>query len=156
MVLSEHFTLAEFTRTSQRLPNEPTEEHVLNLRALCLDVLEPARRYIRLPMRITSGYRSALVNRAVGGSSTSQHTRGDACDLKVEGVTAEELAGALLLTSAKRIYQVIVYHPSRGGHVHVGRGHGRPQCLYAPQGGGYEVGDGERWRATAAARFVRL
>lgn len=156
MNLSKHFALAEFTRTAQRLPNEPTEEHLLNLRALCFDVLEPCRRYISAPIRITSGYRSALVNRAVGGSSTSQHCVGNAADIKAQGITAEELAGAILLTAAKRTHQVIVYHPSRGGHVHVGRGHGSPQCLYAPQGGGYEPADGERWKATAVSRFGRL
>lgn len=140
MRLSEHFRLSEFTRTGTGLPNQPTDEHRLSLRALCVDVLEPLRAYVGAPVRITSGYRSQAVNEAVGGSATSQHCYGDAADVKVSGWSAEELAGAVIdSVNNSRLHQVIAYHPTRGGHVHVGRGNGRCQVLYRAANGAYQA-----------------
>jgi zinc D-Ala-D-Ala carboxypeptidase len=85
MQISEHFTLAELTRsqTAQRkgIGNMPTPEHVQNLELLCKEVLEPLRKLYGKPIRISSGYRSAALNKAVGGSAASHHCSGMAVDI---------------------------------------------------------------------------
>lgn len=90
MQLTEHFTLAEFVRSetaaNKHIDNTPSQEAVDNLRALCRNVLEPARVAYGEPIYITSGYRCHALNKAVGGKPTSQHLRGEAADLQVQGV----------------------------------------------------------------------
>lgn len=88
--LSLNFTLREFTRSQtairRGIVNAPRPEHVRNMEALCREVLEPVRAQFGRPVRITSGYRSAALNRAIGGSSTSQHSNGEAADFEIPGV----------------------------------------------------------------------
>lgn len=90
MQLTQHFSLDELTRSStaerRGIDNTPTADVVENLRTLCQAVLEPARVAFGAPIYITSGYRCAALNRAVGGKPTSQHLRGEAADLQVRGV----------------------------------------------------------------------
>jgi zinc D-Ala-D-Ala carboxypeptidase len=86
-MLSEHFTLAEFTysQTASRagIPNTPTEEAHEHLRALA-EVMEAVRALCGdNPVTITSGYRNAQVNALVGGSTNSAHISGLACDFIV-------------------------------------------------------------------------
>ncbi|MCK0068025.1 D-Ala-D-Ala carboxypeptidase family metallohydrolase [Kordiimonas laminariae] len=83
--LTEHFSLGEMCRSATAkkygLPNLPREEcELANLRALCRNVLEPARQILSSPLRITSGFRSTTLNRLVGGSKSSQHMLGEAAD----------------------------------------------------------------------------
>lgn len=90
MQLTEHFTLSEFVRSetaeNKHIDNTPSQEVVDNLRALCRNILEPARVAFGAPIYITSGYRCPALNKAVGGKPTSQHLRGEAADLQVRGV----------------------------------------------------------------------
>lgn len=90
MQLTEHFTLSEFVRSetaaNKHIDNTPSQEVVDNLRALCRNVLEPARVDFGSPIYITSGYRCSALNKAVGGKPTSQHLSGEAADLQVKGV----------------------------------------------------------------------
>ena len=55
-----------------------------NLKALCMEVLQPLRDYLEKPVVISSGYRCSEVNKAVGGVSGSQHLKGEAADIHVE------------------------------------------------------------------------
>ena len=91
MKLTEHFELAEFlvseTAARRGIGNEPTPEVIENLRRLCQLVLQPLRIKLGRPVVITSGYRSPVLNRAVGGSPTSHHMQGRAADLIVPGMT---------------------------------------------------------------------
>lgn len=81
--LSEHFSYAELTASQAAarggLSNTPSPRAVENLRLLCGQILEPARRALG-PVHVTSGYRSKDVNAAVGGSRTSAHCLGYAAD----------------------------------------------------------------------------
>jgi len=79
--LSKNFTLDELTVTSTGLPNKPTEAEAANLQALVTNVLQPLRDLYGKPIKVNSGYRSVAVNRAIGGASTSQHSKGEAADL---------------------------------------------------------------------------
>lgn len=85
MKLTNHFTLSEFTysETAQRknIDNTPSPNAIANIKALCEDVLEPAREEYGRAMIISSGYRSEQLNKAVGGAKTSQHMTGCAADI---------------------------------------------------------------------------
>ena len=100
LMLSEHFSVDEFTfsATAQAMGiiNAPGTDELANLRFLCRDVLEPARRLLGEPIHVTSGYRCLALNRAVGGVAQSYHVRGLAADLHIESdAHASRLADAL-------------------------------------------------------------
>lgn len=113
--LSKHFTLAEFTRsqtaTRRGISNRPTPAHLEAMKLLCERVLEPVREHFGRPVRITSGYRSAALNRAIGGASSSQHSKGEAADFEIPGIDNRAVAkwieanlqfDQLILEGAKR------------------------------------------------------
>ena len=85
MRLSRNFMLREFvnstTASRKGISNKPTEVHLANLKKLIDNVIQPLRDKIG-PIRITSGYRSPALNRAIGGSSRSQHSKGMAADIQ--------------------------------------------------------------------------
>ena len=93
--LTEHFTLGEMivSPTAKRLgiPNTPTAEHIENMRYCCEKILEPVLAKFG-PVTINSSYRAPLVNKAVGGSKTSQHVNGQAIDFEVKGVSNKVVA----------------------------------------------------------------
>ena len=84
--LTKNFTLKEFTRSSTAtqmdIDNDPRLSVVYNLRTLCETVLQPIRNLWGSPIFITSGYRSAELNKAVGGATNSDHMYGTAADLR--------------------------------------------------------------------------
>ena len=96
--LSEHFTLAELCKTKTGIKNVPNEAQVENLKRLCGWLEELRLRYNlnkkekiknkdeEEPIIINSGFRSPEVNRAVGGSATSNHLTGCAVDIRVCGI----------------------------------------------------------------------
>ena len=85
MRLSKNFVLSEITRsnTAKRkgISNEPKQEHLINLQRLVTNLIQPMRNALG-PIRVTSGYRSPKLNRSIGGSSKSQHCKGQALDLQ--------------------------------------------------------------------------
>ena len=81
MKLSKDFILQEFVATKTGLNNQLTSEAIANIEFLVKNLLQPLRNAFGKPIRITSGYRSTEVNKAVGGSKTSQHTKGEAVDI---------------------------------------------------------------------------
>ena len=88
--LSPHFELREFTESATArgygIVNEPPPEAVENLKALCVNTLEPLREALGLPIIITSGYRCKALNELITHHSTrSQHRTGEAADFWVQG-----------------------------------------------------------------------
>ena len=85
MQLSENFTLEEFvdSPTAKRfgINNIPGKEQINNLKKLCQTILQPIRNEFGQVITVTSGYRSELLNRKIGGSITSQHLKGEAADI---------------------------------------------------------------------------
>ena len=85
MRLSKNFVLSEITRsnTAKRLgiSNEPTKKHLESMQRIVSNLVQPMRDQLG-PIRITSGYRNSSLNRAIGGSSKSQHCKGEALDLQ--------------------------------------------------------------------------
>ncbi len=94
MKLSQNFSLRELTKsqTAERkgISNEPSEEHVENLKLLCTNVLQPIRDEWGV-VSISSGYRSPALCEALGSKSTSQHAKGQAADFECYGVDNREL-----------------------------------------------------------------
>lgn len=85
--LSPHFLLSEFLSSDRAIrfsiPNDPDSIQRANIRRLVTEWLEPARVLVGVPIEITSGYRSARLNKAVGSRSpTSAHRFGWAADMK--------------------------------------------------------------------------
>lgn len=91
MRLTAHFTLAEFTRSESAkrhgVSNEPTPEHLENIKVLCERVLEPIRAKFG-PINISSGYRSKTLNHYIGGTLKSQHLEGKAADIDMDGMAS--------------------------------------------------------------------
>ena len=85
MKLSENLELSEVIRSesAKRLGvnNTPTAEHIENLKALAENIFQPIRDHFGVPIRISSGYRSAALNKKIGGAKVSQHLSGEALDL---------------------------------------------------------------------------
>ena len=81
----KYFTIAELCRstTADRLGinNRCKAEHVVNLTALVDNVLDPLREWYGKPLTVSSGYRCYDLNKAVNGSTTSQHMTGQAADI---------------------------------------------------------------------------
>lgn len=82
MDIPKYFTLKELTATSTGLPNFPESWEVIENLLDTARVLDCIRNEFGAPIRVTSGYRSAAVNTAVGGSKTSAHRKGLAADIK--------------------------------------------------------------------------
>jgi zinc D-Ala-D-Ala carboxypeptidase len=98
MQLSKNLALAEVTRseTAKRkgISNMPTPEHIENFKKLAEKVFQPIRDHFGVPIRISSGYRSAALNKAIGGAGktvngvyipASQHCTGEAIDIDMDG-----------------------------------------------------------------------
>ena len=118
MQIPKFFTLKEMTATSQKLPNHPeTWEEFSALRdtALLLDAL---REMFGKGISVTSGYRSAAVNAAVGGSETSAHRKGMAADIQPSKNTKKSMLELATLcrkwvsTLSSPVDQVIIYTPT--------------------------------------------
>ena len=96
MKLSDNFTLDELTKSQEAIRlvilNEPNDEHITNLILLCKNILQPIRNYFKIPVSISSGYRSAALCEAIGSSSKSQHTKGQAADFEIFGVHNKEVS----------------------------------------------------------------
>ena len=122
--LSPHFELHEFTKSATArdygINNEPSAEHVENLRALCVHTLEPLREALRLPVVITSGFRTKALNSKLAHSSDrSQHMLGQAADFYVasgqSGLSRRELlikAFRLIILDESIDYDQLILYPS--------------------------------------------
>jgi len=95
MRLSTNFTLAEFTKsqtaTRKGLDNTPGEEHLSSAKELFTNVVQKVRENFGVTV-INSGYRGPALNEAVGGSSNSQHCKGEAVDIECPGTANETVA----------------------------------------------------------------
>lgn len=91
MQLSKNLSLAEMTisETAKRrgIANQSTPEHLNNMEVLAEKVFQPIREHFKIPIHISSGYRSKALNKAIGGSQTSQHSTGQAMDIDMDNTS---------------------------------------------------------------------
>ena len=96
MMLSDHFSLEELTKSStavrKGIDNEPDSTARENLIVLCSEILEPVRTHYGIPFVPNSGFRCLELNREIGSSDRSQHVTGNAVDFEVPGVDNKEVA----------------------------------------------------------------
>jgi hypothetical protein len=87
MNLSAHVTLKEFENspaaTTHGINNKMSLSQIESAKLLCENVFEPLRIYLNTPIKISSGFRCVQLNKMIKGSSTSQHTKGEAMDLQI-------------------------------------------------------------------------
>ena len=85
MAVSEHISYKEgvYSRTATRLgiDNKPNEKQLQNMVTVAEEIFEPLRTWVGGPIKINSFFRSPELNKAIGGSSKSQHCHGQAIDL---------------------------------------------------------------------------
>ena len=141
MKLSDHFSLRELTKsqTGTRLgiKNEPDSEHLVNLVALCHNVLEPIRKEFGV-VTVTSCYRSPALNKAIGSTSEkSQHIFGEACDLECFRAKSNLFVAEWISTSLNFDQLILEYHDESdpfSGWVHVSskrlQSQNRNMCLH--------------------------
>lgn len=132
MNLTPHFTLEEMVRSEiavrNSIDNTPSVQQMASLKRLCKDILEPLRALVEKPINISSGFRNPTVNSLVGGSPNSQHMKGEAADISVEGLTTQQLFD-LIRASALPYDQLIQEFDA---WVHVShRANNRRQALFA-------------------------
>jgi zinc D-Ala-D-Ala carboxypeptidase len=94
--LTKNFSLHELTKSEtaarRGMDNIPSDTEIANLKTLAEKVLQPIRDHYARGVHVNSGFRHPDVNAAVGGSRTSDHTRGMAADIEIPGVANAELA----------------------------------------------------------------
>ena len=118
MNLTEHFTLEELTHTDHReFDNEPNDAELANLTRLA-EFLEQVREVLGgREIHINSAFRSAEVNRAVGSSDKSQHRHGCAADIRVKGMTPDEVVTAIIDSGLP--YDQVIREFDRWTHISI-------------------------------------
>jgi hypothetical protein len=122
--ISKNFTLDELlasaTAKQQHIINAPGVDEVCNLCALVHNVLQPLRDAMGESIKIGSGYRCPQLNKAVGGVPTSQHMKGEAADLCIDGDMKKGKRWFEWIKSHCDFDQLIMEHNAKGTYwVHV-------------------------------------
>ncbi len=135
--ITEHFTYEEvvFSQTASRydIDNTPSEQELEKCTIFAQRILEPVRAHFGKHISPSSWFRSQALNEAIGGSESSQHCKGEACDFEVSGVSNKDVV--------KWIYDhlsfdqiILEFHDEKdpnSGWIHCSyrQGHNRMQCL---------------------------
>ena len=117
MNLTENFSLEELTHTDHReFDNTPNDVELSNLTRLA-EFLEQVRTLLGKPIFINSAFRSKLVNDAVGSKDSSQHRVGCAADLRVVGMTPNEVVKAIIASDLN--FDQIIREFDRWTHISI-------------------------------------
>jgi uncharacterized protein YcbK (DUF882 family) len=118
MQLSEHFTLEELTHTDHReFDNTPNEQETVNLIRLA-GLLEDVKIALDgKPIMVNSAFRCKQVNDAVGSKDSSQHRIGCAADIRVPGMTPDEVVKAVIASGIG--YDQVIREFDRWTHISV-------------------------------------
>ena len=116
--MTPHFSLAELTITDHReFKNEPNPSEIANLQRLA-ELLEQVKVAIGgKPVMVNSAFRSKQINNAVGSKDTSQHRLGCAADIRVPGVTPDQVVKAIM--AAKLPFDQLIREFDRWTHISV-------------------------------------
>jgi hypothetical protein len=118
MNLTEHFTLEELTHTDHReFDNTPNTDELANLQRLALFLEEVKTVLEGRPIMVNSAFRSKQVNDAVGSKDTSQHRIGCAADLRVPGMTPDEVVKAVMASELD--FDQVIREFDRWTHISV-------------------------------------
>lgn len=122
--VSMHFTIEELcasdTAKEKGINNKPNVQQIINLVYLTAYVLEPLRVAMNEPIKIGSGFRCAALNKAVGGVGNSQHMKGQAADLCIDGDIEKGKRWFNYIRQHLQFDQLIWEHNTKGSYwVHV-------------------------------------
>ena len=118
MNLTEHFTLEELTHTDHReFDNEPNEAELENIKRLAAFLEEVKTALGGRPIMVNSAFRSKQVNDAVGSKDTSQHRIGCAADIRVPGVTPDEVVKTIIASGLP--YDQVIREFDRWTHISI-------------------------------------
>lgn len=106
------------------MPDILALDNMLNLVVYCL---QPLRDKIAKPIIITSGFRNSLVNSLVGGVNNSQHTKGQAVDIVVDGMKPVEIIEFVKLSGIE--FDQLINENNQWVHISFSKGHNRKQIL---------------------------
>jgi len=126
MKLSKNLDLSEVTRSESAkrhgINNQPTPEHIENFKLLAEKIFQPIREHFNVPIRISSGYRSKELNAKIGGSASSQHCKGQAIDIDMDGTLIFNRQIFHFIKDNLKFTQLIAEFPIDGdlSWVHVG------------------------------------
>lgn len=146
MNLSKNLSLKEVTKSSTAIKygikNEPSIEHLENLKALAENVFQPVREHFGVPIAVTSGYRSGALNDVIGGSATSQHCKGQALDLDADvfgGITNADIFNYVRehIDFDQLIWEFGTNENPAWVHVSYNKGKNRGEVLMAYKENGY-------------------
>ena len=116
--MTEHFTLDELTHTDHReLDNTPNEAETANIQRLA-EFLEEVKTLLGgKPIMVNSAFRSKAVNDAVGSKDTSQHRLGCAADIRVPGMTPDQVVRAVIASDLG--YDQVIREFVRWTHISI-------------------------------------
>ena len=132
----KHFKIEEFTRSTTaekfNIDNTPNDYIIYNLDKLVVNVLDPLRESFGSPIKITSGYRSYLLNKMVGGVKNSQHMSGKAADIVPIGKSFDEFTNFIKeWLKDKDFDQCIIENSGKSRWIHISYddGHNRKKIF---------------------------
>ena len=140
MELTKNFTLEELTKsgyaTEHGIDNTPNAEQIENLQLLATNILQPLRDELGLAVNIDSAFRCLAVNEAVGGVTDplhiSQHTKGQAADIIVPGMTPMEVIKKIV--EMKLPFDQLIFEYGEWTHVSFDKDRKRGQILSKTKG----------------------
>ncbi len=127
-----NFTLSELIRSDTairyKMYNMPKTEEVLdNMFYLITECLQPIRDYVKKPIIISSGYRCPELNSRIGGVSTSQHTKGQAADFIIQGLSVNQAIELIKKSGIK--YDQLINEYDKWVHISYNKKGNRQQCF---------------------------
>lgn len=132
--MSKYFTLRELCRSkiadAKNIGNDPPPEIAAKLENLAVRLLDPVRELWGAPLTVNSGYRSPRLNRAVGGSSASQHLAGEAADLTTKSPQGNRELFERIVRSGIAFDQLIDEQNYAWLHISYREGANRRQVLH--------------------------
>ena len=127
----KYFTIAEFERTNHNVDNKIKDDNVLNnIKLLVNNVLDPVREKWGKPIKVNSGYRSAALNKKVGGAVNSQHLTGQAADITAGNKTENKKLFDMIVKMGIDFDQVIDEKKYSWVHISYKSSGNRKQILH--------------------------
>ena len=129
MKLNFSFSELLYSNTAEqyRIKNIPDLEEADNLLELIVYCLQPIRDKLGKPMIISSGYRCEELNNKIGGVKNSQHTKGQAVDFKVKGMTVKEVINFIVDNDFE--FDQLINEHDMWVHISYAKGKNRKQVL---------------------------
>lgn len=145
-MIGRYLTLEELTRSDyaarKGIDNSPPDNLIIsNLNQWAINVYDPIRDHFGIYIPVTSGYRSPKLNKAIGGSTSSQHCKGEAGDLSMKGTGQALTNQALFMYILQNIEfdQLINEFNFQWVHVSYRKGNNRKEVLQAVKEGGKAI-----------------